>query len=102
MYQLTNFTQNITPFIEGQSLKRFMLELEKVPNCQERFQNLIKADSEKWLETTLKTKDNKGFHINFFYEEVTVKEKDIKPNQLFLRNFCLGTQPTLKVEIYKH
>lgn len=48
MYQLTNFTQNITPFIEGQSLKRFMLELEKIPNCQERFQNLIKADSEKF------------------------------------------------------
>lgn len=101
MYQLANFTQNITPFIEEQSLERFMLELEKVPNCQERFQNLIKADS-KWLETALKTKDDKGFHINFFYKEVKVNEKDVKPNQLFLRNFCLNTEPTLMIEVYKH
>lgn len=98
---LKDFTQNIVPFLEGQSLDRFILELNKVPNCQERFQNLIDNDY-SWLETTLNTRDENGLHIYFFFEEIKIKEIDVKPNQLFLRNFCLGTQPTLKVEIYKH
>ena len=101
MHQLKDFTANITPFIEYQSLERFISELDKVPNCQERFETLIKNDK-IWLQHALSTSDENGVHIYFFYEEIKVAENIEKPNQLFLRDFCLDAYPTLKVEIYTH
>lgn len=101
MHQLKDFTANITPFIEYQSLERFLSELDKVPNCQERFETLIKNDK-IWLQHALSTSDENGVHIYFFYEEIKVAKDIEKPNQLFLRDFCLATRPTLKVEIYTH
>lgn len=101
MYQLKDFTTNIAPFIEGQSLERFLWELNKVPNYQERFATLIKNDK-IWLHHALSTRDEKGVHIYFFYDVIKVADNIQKPNQLFLRDFCFATQPTLKVEIYTH
>lgn len=101
MYTLKDFTKNISPFLEYQTIDEFLTELAKVPDAQTTFQTLINNDRE-WLDTALKTRDSDGFHIFFFLDTETLKEDGDKPNELVLRNFSLSTIPTLKVIVYKH
>lgn len=101
MYRLEDFTKNIVSFLDNQSLDIFIKELAKVKNCQEKFQNLVNSNP-VWLESALSTKDADGLHIYFFTDIKKIPKKVERSNELSLCNFHLGTQPTLKVIVYKH
>ena len=101
MYHLEDFLENISPFLEGESLSKFKAELEKVPNYEEAFDKLLE-ENPNWLKSALATRKKDGFHVYFFLDTINWNPAGRKfPNKLCLRNFICGTQPTIKVEVYR-
>ncbi len=101
MYAIEDFLKQIQPYCEGEDLGTFFAELMKVPNYQERFERILKADP-SWLEAALKTRDENGFHVFGLLDEKKVEPfEEIAQNELELRNFDMGTAPTVKVKTYK-
>ena len=100
MYHLEDFLANISPFLEGESFSRFKSELEKVPNYRIVFDELI-SENPDWLKMSLLTRKDDGFHVYFFLDIIRWNPSGKKlPNNLCLRNFSCGTQPTIKVEVF--
>ena len=92
---LENFSSNIHPFLVGDSLYEFFLELKKVPNYQSVFRVLLEKDP-AWLKQAQTSTNG----ISFLCQKVSVQSHVSLQNKLELRHFEGGEYPTIKVTKY--
>lgn len=100
-YCIEKFLSTTTPFLDGQRFDKFMEELRKISNYQEKLKKLI-ADNPEWIEAARETKNADGKpQICFFLDEKRLKKGEVpKENELMLRIFDMGTCPTIKVQTF--
>lgn len=101
MNSIEDFLRNIEPYTYD-DLREFITELERVPGYEEKFLRLLR-DNPKWLEAALSTKTEEGYHVYYLLDYVkpsTLFDVTERENEISLRNFSMGTAPTIKVSTY--
>lgn len=97
-YQLREFLDSASPFVETETLEQFKEKLALVPEAQASFQELLLHDP-FWFAAAMRSLDVEGhFHVFFHSRDEILQPWDTsKSAHLKLRMFEMGTKPVIVV-----
>lgn len=96
MYAIEQFLSNIRSYDDANNFEKFILELQKIPNYQEVFTQLLEQNPE-WLELAKGTEDENGMHIFYLLAYMKTAFGEDESTQMNLMTFSGGKDPAIKV-----